>query len=336
MIMNREKMLKAYPPMPASVEKRMDDTLLRLRAESAAHSVSLSAPRRRLCFVLVTALAVMMLAAATAAGIHYGVFDLMASLFGQEGVLPEAQQLVVSPLASAQLDNSVLTVEEAVYDGGNLRLVYSVRARGEALSPEEAARADGVRLSGCDWFLLNGEEYPMTNGSLSGSVLTGQGDAMMCYLDICLASSGIVPEGDLTVGLPLTDGEPITIHVPGYQVSAEPVETETAAVRATLLSASLSPVRAYARLRIARQPGASAESYEAALGDWRDACLVDAQGNRLCAPSEILTDAAEDGQWVDWTYIFPPVEGAKAYFAPTVVTTQDEWLVDMAHALPMQ
>ena len=336
MVMNREKLMKAYPSMPENVQQRVDDTLLRLRTESAAGRTAHSTPRRRLSFALVLTLALTIAAVGTAAGIRLGVFDFMTNLFGQAGVLPEAEQLVHSDLAHVSLPNSALAVEEAVYDGGNLRIVYSVRSTNPALSIEEAAEADGISLYGCDWFFIGGEERHMTNGSAHASRLSPEGDRWLCYLDIYLASSGIVPEGDFTVGLPLTGKEPVTFTVPGYQVAADPIETETDTVRVTMLSASLSPVRAYARLRIEKLPGVSSQGFEAALGDWKDAYLVDAEGNMLSAPAEILTDASEEGQWIDLTYIFPPIKGEEVFFAPTIITPENEWMVDMTHALPMQ
>ena len=335
MVMNREKLMKAYPSMPENVQQRMDDTLLRLRTEAAAERTTHGSPRRKLSFALVLALALMIAAVGTAAGIRLGVFDFMANLFGQVGVLPGAERLVASDLANVSLPNSSLTVEEAVYDGGNLRIVYSVRSTNPELSIEEAAEADNVSLYGCDWFFIGGEERYMTNGSAYASRLSPEGDRWLCYLDIYLASSGIVPEGDFTVGLPLTGGEPVTFTVPGYQVAADPIQTETDAVRVTMLSASLSPVRSYARLRIEKLPDVSAQQFEAALGDWQDAYLVDAEGSTLSAPVEILTGASEQGQWVDLTYLFPPIEGEAVFFAATIITPENECVVDMAHALPM-
>lgn len=334
MVMNREKLLKAYPSVPENVQQRMDETLLKLRIESAnQRQIS---PKRKLSFVLAMVMAMVVAVGGMAAGIHFGVFDFMTDLFGQSSVLPQAQDMVVADLTSVALDHSVLAVEEAVYDGGNLRLVYSVRSTDETLSIEEAAKADQVSLYGCDWFYINGDEIVMTNGSSFGSVLAPEGDKLLCYLDIYMASSGIVPEGDFTVSLPLIGKEAVSFTVPGYQVAMNPAVTETDSVKVTLLSTSLSPIRAYARLRIEKQPDASIESYEAALGDWRDAYLVDAEGSKLSAPTEILTDASEEGKWIELTYTFLPVENEKVFFAPTIITAENEWIVDMAHALPMQ
>lgn len=336
MEMNRGKLLNAYPSMPEVVGKRMEDTLLKLKIESAAQTPIHAMPRKKRSFMLAMVMVVMAAAAGAAAGIRFGVFDFMANLFGQAGVLPQAQELVETNLASMALEHSVIAVEEAVYDGGNLRVVYSVRSADEGLSIEEAAAADQVSLYGCDWLYINDEKIIMTNGSSFGSVLAPEGDRLLCYLDIYLASSGIVPEGDFTVGLPLVGKKLIRFAISGYRVASNPAKTETDAVRVTRLSASLSPVRAYVRLRIEKRPNASAESYKAALDDWRDAYLVDAQGNKLSAPTEILTDACVDGEWIELTYIFFPVEAQEVSFASTIITPENEWIVDMAHALPMQ
>lgn len=334
--MNREKLLKAYPSMPEAVGKRMEDTMLKLRMEASMQPACHMASKRKHAFLL--AMAVLLLAAAVgaAAGLHFGVFDFMAGLFGQAGVLPQARELLETDLAFRALEHSAVAVEEALYDGGHLRVVYSVCSADESLSIEEAAQADQVSLYGCDWFYLNGERIGMTNGSSFGSVLAPEDDRLLCYLDICLTSSNIVPEGDFIVGLPLIGNEPLFFPISSHGVPSSPVGTETSAVRATLLSASLSPVRAYARLRIEKQPGASDESYKAALDDWRDAYLVDAQGNKLSTPAEILTDACAEGEWIELTYVFLPVEAEEVFFAPTVITPENEWVVDIAHALPMQ
>lgn len=333
MVMNRETLLKAYPDLPQAVQNRMEQTLLRLKCESANQRQPMPKHRLTLILALVLALAAV---GGLAAGLRFGVFDLMQSLFGQADVLPQAQSLLADDLATVELPHSALAVEQAVYDGGNLRLVYSIRSTAEGLSIQEAAEQDHVSLNGCDWFTLNGQTISMTNGSAFGSLLAPEGDRLLCYLDLYLASSGILPQGDLSVGLPLIDGQMVSFTVPGYQASAISAAAETDAVRATLLSASLSPVRAYARLRIERQADASAEAYAAALDDWRDAYLVDADGTILSAPGEILTDAMGEGQWVELTYIFLPTETEQAFFAPTLITPQNQWMVDMAHALPMQ
>lgn len=282
-------------------------------------------------------LALLTAASAMAVGMRFGVFDFMTTFFGQEEVLPQAQQLVVSDLAVAALDHTTLRVEEAVYDGGSLRVMYSVTPRDEGMTIEEAAAADGVKLAGCDWLKIDGQERIMPNGSAFASTLSPEGDRLLCYLEIALSSSGIACEKDLSVALPLVgmggDAKTLDFTVPGYDAAAPLAKTQTDSVSATLLSASVSPVRCYVRLRIERLPGASAESYEAALYDWKDAYLVDNQGEKRCAPVEILTDAGEEGEWIEQTYVFSPAVVDELYFAPTVITPQDEWIIDMNHAL---
>ena len=297
--------------------------------------------KKKFSVAMVCAMVVLMTTTvALAAGVHLGVFDFMTNLFGQDTVLPQAQELVTSDLAVMELENTTLKVEEAVYDGGNLRVVYSVASNNESQTIEEAALADRVSLNGCDWFLINDEEIVMTNGSYFGNLLSPEEDRMLCYMDIYLASSNIVLQEEFKVSLPLIgsgkDAEYATFTVPGYDVAENLVKTKTDSVNVTLLSSSISPVRTYARLRIERLPDVSAESYEAALYDWQDAYLVDKQGTKLSAPVEILVDGSVDGEWIEQTYVFPPVEADEIYFASTVITTQDEWIVDMNHALQIK
>lgn len=297
--------------------------------------------KRKLSMALACALlALMMATSALAVGLRFGVFDFMTILFGQADVLPQAEQLVVSDLATATLEHTTLRVEEAVYDGGNLRVVYSVTPNDEGLTMEEAAAADGVKLEGCDWFLIDGQEQVMTNGSSFASTLSPEGDRMLCYLDIALASSNIMRKRDFRVSLPLIGGgkteKCIEFMVPGYDVAEGTERTQTDAVCVTLLGASVSPVRCYVHLRMEKLEGVSAERYGAALRDWEDAYLVDGQGEKLCAPVEIQTDASEAGNWIEQTFVFPPTDAGELYFAPTVITPQDEWIVDMNHALRIQ
>lgn len=282
-------------------------------------------------------LALMTAAAALAVGLRFGVFDFMTTLFGQAAALPEAEQLVVRDLAAMTLPHTTLRVEEAVYDGGSLRVMYSVTPNGEGLTLEEAAAADGVKLAGCDWLKIDGQELIMPGGSAFASTLSPEGESMLCYLEIALAASGIACERDFAVALPLVgvggDAKTLDFTVPGYDAAAPLAKTQTDAVDVTLLGASVSPVRCYVRLRVERRAEASDERYAAALCDWADVFLVDAQGNRLCAPLECLTEASEADAWIEQTLTFPPVDAEALYFAPTAVTPQDEWVVDMAHAL---
>lgn len=297
--------------------------------------------KRKISVATVYAMAALMTATvAFAAGMQFGVFDFMTNLFGQEAVLPQAQELVASDLAVMELENTMLKVEEAVYDGGNLRVVYSVASNNESQTIEEAALADRVSLNGCDWFLINDEEIIMTNGSYFGNMLSPEGNRMLCYLDIYLASSNIVLQEEFKVSLPLIgsgrEAEYATFTVPGYDVADNPVKTQTDSANVTLLGSSISPVRSYVRLRIEKLPDVSYERYEAALYDWQDAYLVDKQGTKLCAPVEILMDGSVDGEWIEQTYVFPPVEADEIYFASTMITPQDEWIVDMNHALQIK
>ncbi len=348
MELNRERLLAAYPAMPDVVRARMEDTLARLRSEQAA--LPRRAPARRLTFALALAIALLLCAIGVAAGLRMGVFDFMTELFGMQGVLPGAQELVQTPQAQLVLEHTTIALEEAVYDGGTLRVVYSVRAGDAPVttaalddpdSPfRQAVVADRASMDGCDWFYLNGQEHTMTGGSSVAHVVDEEAGQVLCYLDIQLASAGIVPEGDFEVRLPLAGAlkERKTLDFPVRVADASaPLSTmEAGPVRVTVLSHSASPVRVYVHLRLERMPGAAAETYNAALGDWEDALLVDGAGNTLCVPEDIMTTALVEDERVEWSYTFPPTDAQEAYFVPTIIDENDQWVPDRTHAIRVQ
>ncbi len=349
MTLNRETMLRAYPGMPSQVNGRMDATLAVIRRDAAAQN----APKRyavRLRFATVVIALVLLLAAiGVAAGIHFGVFDFMARMFGQSDVLPQASELVQSDLATLETEHTSIALTQAVYDGGNLRVVYSVRVKGadapitdaeladEASAFRQALAADGVSPWGCDWFCLDGEEHSMTGGSTGDTIPGAENGEALCYLDIYLASSGIVPQGDFAVSLPIIRrgrGEITTLDFTVRAAAAPTLPPTLSANGAavTVLSASLSPVRAYISLRIERNADTSARDFELLLADWRDAVLADARGEALCALSEWMVNSADENA-AEYTFIFLPTDAAEAYLAPTILDDNDEWLVDMSQAI---
>lgn len=330
MELNRETLLRAYPALPQQVDARMERTLAQLQW-TAAHTPQ-RRPVRRLCFALVLTLCLLIAALGMAAGAHFGVFDFMAGWFGQSGVLPQAAELVETPEALLDLPHATLALEEAVYDGGVLRVVYSVTPKA-GFTTAEAIAADGIASDGCDRLTVNGVEIVMPGGSYATH--TEADDRALCYLHIELA--GIAPEGSFTVGLPLA-GEAATKQALVFPIQATyvpraPVTVQTNSVTATLSGATLSPVRAYVQLHVARTPSATDDAYQAALGDWEDALLVDGNGRVLSTLEALEPIAVQNGEWIDWHYTFLPTDAPEVYFAPTLITPQNEWLPDMAHAI---
>ncbi|MDD3411143.1 MAG: hypothetical protein PHY12_10085 [Eubacteriales bacterium] len=349
--LNREQLLRAYPQTPALVNERIDGALAAIRRQSQ------QPPKRyavRLRFATaVMALALLLAAAAVAAGVHFGVFDFMTELFGQSGVLPQAGELVQENLASLDLPHTVVTVRQAVYDGGNLRMVYSVCQKNAAapLTADElddpgsgfrlALAADGVSAWGCDWFYVVGVEYTMTGGSASATIPGAENGEALCYMDVYLASSGIVPTGDFKVSLPLirrdtSERDTLDFTVKATADTFTPLVRQVNGATVTVRSAFLSPVRSYVNLHIQIDDGISTLQGELLLADWQDATLTDAQGNELAKCSELQTLAETKGVSADYSFTFFPTDAAEVFIAPTVIDQSDYWFVDMVQAIQLK
>ena len=210
---SRKKMLRAYPAMPQDLKNNLLYTLKTLQAQARPAPVRSA---KRLSFAALMAAVLLVSVIAVAVGNHLGVFGFMERMSGVSGVLEDAVKLVQTDLGSLSLQNTILTAEEAVYDGGNLRVVYSVQAKNLSAplnakdmdDPQSAFRqalkSDGINPDGsCDWFEVNGLQYTMTSGSTGDAVFDGDSGKLFCYLDIQFASAGIIPEGNLVVKLPL-------------------------------------------------------------------------------------------------------------------------------------
>lgn len=352
MKISKDLLLRAYPPMPPKVNTRIDETLATLHRQAAQRPPRRYATRLRFATVLM-ALLVLLTAIGVAAGIHFGVIDFMGRIFGQRDVLPQASELVQADLASLETEHTTISLSQAVYDGGNLRVVCSIHVKdvtmpitSEELNDEAsgfrtALAADGVSPWGCDGFFIDGKEYTMTNGSTSATIPGAESGEALCYMDIYLASSGIAPKGDFKIGLPIIrrgrgNVKTLDFTVKANTASATLPTLYTSGATITVLSTSLSPVRAYVNLNITRNEGVSALEFDLLLADWRDAVLVDAQGNPLSALSEFFISAQKEGMSASYSFIFLPTDAQEAYIAPTIIDGNDQWLVDMSQAIKVK
>lgn len=352
MKISQDLLLRAYPPTPPQVNTRIDETLATLQRQAAQLPPKRYAARLRFATVLL-ALLVLLAAIGVAAGIHFGVFDFMGRIFGQRDMLPQASKLVQADLATLETEHTTISLTQAVYDGGNLRVVCSIRVKDltvpvtsqelndEASAFRTALAADGVSPWGCDWFFIDGKEYTMTGGSTSATIPGTENGEALCYMDIYLTSSGIVPKGDFKVSLPIIRrgrGDvttlDFTVKASTASITLPPIYANGATI--TVLSASLSPIRAYVNLNITRSGGVSAQEFDLLLADWRDAVLVDAQGNELAALSEFFISAQEEGKSAHYSFTFLPVDTQEAYIAPTIIDGSDQWLVDMSQAIKVK
>ena len=346
---NSERMRGAFPQTPEPVKRRMAMTLAQIHREAATLPPKRCA--RRLSLPAVALLIVALVTAAVATGAHFGVFDFMTKLLGTSGVLPEARELVQQNLGSLELAHTTLNVDEAVYDGGALHVVYSITLRGATapLTEQDAEDPQSVfnraiaadrALTMCDSFWLNGTEHSMTNGSFGDTMPGADNGELLCYLSIQLASAGIVPDGDFTVRLPLAGGggayQTLDFTVKADANHRQPVVLYGEQATVTLQSAFLSPVRTYVGIRVEINADVPKPQADGIITDWAEAEMVDAQGNELAGLIERVLQNMTSGMRAEYSYVFPPVEAAEAYLAPTYINERGEWTVDMSRALPLQ
>lgn len=352
MKLNRDTLMKAYPATPQEIKDEISQTLQVIQANARPTPTRYA---RRLSFasVLVSTLLIATLATAIAVGAHYGVFDFISRFFGGYSVLPQASELVQINLGSLDLPHTIITAEEALYDGGSLQVVYSIEGKNLSREPIEsdlddpdsemsqALAADVIYYhSGLDWFFLNVERHSMTNGSFSEVLFDEGSGKIYCYVNLQLASSGIIPQGDFTVALPVA-GEPqdtkileFTMKENVTQRTATALQTEQETV--IVKSAFVTPIRVYVNLRVEVKAGVPPEEAQYILEDWRDAVLVDASGNELGSPVEMYPGNTEDGKASDYHYTFLPVDLAEVYLAPTTIDKDGNWVVDMNKSLQVK
>ena len=298
---DKSRMESAFPQRTARFDAAVDAALRQVHAEASGRKERRGAMLRRPA--LAWALAACLLLAGTlgvAEGARRGVFDF---IWGAQDVLPEAAKLARTDTASLTLGGTELTVTESAYDGATLRLVLSVRCPeidekltyaqiedGQSAFGKALSRDNVSVLSSFDWFTLNGEDWGMTGGS-GGETVPGEenGEALV-YFELNLLEVD-VPEGDIEIGLPVgrdAQGEWVMLVIPAQAPALKSVRDVTPE-RAfaigegtlTVVSARLSPMGAYATVRLDFPEGAQEEAAEAILA-WQGFTFVDTQGNEAC------------------------------------------------------
>jgi hypothetical protein len=169
--------------------------------------------RRRLVVLVLAGLLLLALAAAaiaTAFGYRIFGFPFPANdpvSYVQEG----AYELTRHSLAHASYAHVDVDVLEAVYDGKDLRVVYSVWDRNatEKLTEKDlyhgiaAALLDGVTCV-CDWVEVDGQKPDLSDLAEEPGERNGE---MIYSIESLLSEQNIHPEGVFTVGLPIVKNE---------------------------------------------------------------------------------------------------------------------------------
>ena len=325
-------------------EKQKNSILQRIAAEQAGAAPEHYAGRLSFVSILTMVLMAAMLTAAIAVGARYGVFDFMGHILGEANVLPQATELLQTNLGVLDLPHTTITAEEAVYDGGSLQVVYSIEAKNLSRKPTEndldnpllglnnpnsefskALAADAIYYyAGFDSFRIDGIEYPMTNGSFGDALFDEANGKIYCYMNMQLASAGIFPPVDFTVGLPVAgktwrDQKLLEFAVKSNVAQGVKAVRETECEIITVHCIFVTPIRIYVSLRVEIKEGTSPEKAEALLLEWQQASLFDTDGNAISDPMEMRLENIENRSIIDYHYTFPPIDLAEVYFAPTTM-----------------
>ena len=188
-----------------------------------------------------------------------------APMVSQDG----AERLVTSgSLAHIELERTIIDVREAVYDGAELRIVYSLTDRSGELHLA-ATVANGYEMPGydagetqiCDYVLVNGQNVDFDQAWEVPGDAPGQ---MLYYLQTNLSAwrAELADAKTLDIRLPmLQNGEQVAFSIPAavpagmirHASVAETLEGPTARV----LQSNLSPISGYIELLL---EGANSQS----------------------------------------------------------------------------
>jgi len=261
------------------------------------------AVRRRSGMVIVMLLVLALAAAGLAAALSPKVFSF---LWGQDTpnayVQKDASGLVKANLGNIEKEHVALTILEAVFDGQELRVVYSVRDKGaqrlytqedEALL-EEVAEKDSLGII-CDWVVIDDADVYLSDCGTKPGTENGE---LLFYLQALTAEQGVTPKGDFAVGLPLfrdTTGErPTSVVPPELQFTlnasrvaklvrnAKPAEATIDGVKYSMIEAAFTPVAGSIRLDVTGNGAANAKSLVYAFG--QDARLYTLDGVQIGEP----------------------------------------------------
>ena len=272
------------------------DRHLQARISESLNQVFKPSPSRlkpRLAFIL-TFFMVLLLAVAFALTEGFGLLQVMQIKEEyQTPISTRAQKLVVRALARHEFEHTEVVIQEALYDGKMLRVLYSVRdlkadapfaPAGSELPPDfvfQAADKDGI-----SWNTLDGcevDNQPVSAIGITGSVageLNGQ-VLILCQFDL----SGVQVSNPFSVLLPIAGQntpENLRFELPSYPLSGViqlplPKLLTLPDRNLQVTNALWSPIRVYLTLDIMMAPGVPEETCHETLWRWTmDAKLSDA------------------------------------------------------------
>jgi len=288
----------------------------RRRPKAPAHR----RPGKLMAVILLAALLLALSIGSVAYTYHRGVLNFtedfgFAPMVAQDG----AEEFVQSgSLAHAEFEHVIVDVLEAVYDGADLRVVYSLIDKSGELTLAEHTE-NGYEMPGakegevhmCDAILVNGQDaYFYDTWEMPGDE-PGQ---MLYYLQTSLPAWGVDVSGaeTLTIGLPML---PRVEGVPGPGVIefTIPAAVPEGLVRGAVLKedavgghpvsvakAVFSPLSGFLQLRI---EGLTEDTYRRDFTGW--ASIYDMNGDELTACHPEKDEFTEEAAMIGFT-ITPP------------------------------
>ncbi|MEG2603661.1 MAG: hypothetical protein RSB91_01930 [Clostridia bacterium] len=307
MNLTHEQMLTAFPKSSDLFDGAVDRALNRIHVEAALvrETKGHASYKRIIGWALAGAL---LLAGALgiAEGVRLGVFDF---LLVREDLLPQANELTQTDLASMTVGHTTLRVTEAIYDGATIRLVMSVQndTIHRPLTEEEvygsgefgdALAVDGVIAQhSFDWFTIDGKEHSITGGSGGqNAVGTSPGEAVIYFELLLTESEGEqidAPTKNFTLGLPVKIADTqqdMQMLIPIRYVAANLLRNVTPAApitfgdenhTVTVTDARLSPIRNVVELRVDVPAAVSDDAAWEYIQPWYCISLLNKHGQEL-------------------------------------------------------
>ncbi len=244
---------KSFRPVPDGFEKAMNRAFIQIRQEQRAGKTA-----KRLSFAMVMAITLLVAAMAVAAAVWGGVLHFSDDwMQDHESItLPQAQGLVQTDLAHYQFGSVKMDVLQAIYDGQELRIVYSLEDSAviNAYPDNPWQTLEEMNLKGflgsCDGGAIDGKDIYWENDRMIGTQVPGR---VLFYKRANLEET---LEGKFTVSLYVLAGgaeQPSFVMDAGMAAAAAKRGTAKAyekdGLKVELISAVFTPLRGSLEVR---------------------------------------------------------------------------------------
>ncbi len=191
--MNGMAFQQMYGSTPEGFRVRMEDTLNRLGAQSAAAKTPRMPMRRGLRVALVTALVMALLAAVAVAALHSQVAEYFGWLYGDGKREELSEGKIAQPLSSVQMGDAVYTLDEVVYIDDGL---YGVGRITPASDGVVLVAEDYLPTEAAGYGLHYGEESQAPDGAPTSAEVAAKKNAKLLQVHAAPEAVG-VDEGDV-------------------------------------------------------------------------------------------------------------------------------------------